>query len=308
LTLLLTASLLVGMYTTSFMQGMHRFLAFNLTKTIPIPIYGFALVVLTVAGIGGLTSFAVSLTTIMIGTAIVSVLVVRRWLPPSGGEDVPRRSLLAYGLKGQIGGASPLETFQIDFLIVGALIGPYALGLYAGAMAFTNLPRFVAQSVGVVAFPRVAASVGTDHAIRSALDAVGLASAFAIVVVAGLEVIIGWLIPFLFGDAFAASVPIARVLLLSALFLSVRRIIGDVMRGGGAPLPSTSAEVISWVVYAALIVPLVNSHGALGAAWAMTAAAAVSTAWLTYLAVQMLKRLQIDSAVRAAADADGHDA
>jgi O-antigen/teichoic acid export membrane protein len=73
-------------------------------------------------------------------------------------------------------------------------------------------------------------------------------------------------------------------------------------------LPSTSAEVISWVVYAALIVPLVNSHGALGAAWAMTAAAAVSTAWLTYLAVQMLKRLQIDSAVRAAADADGHDA
>lgn len=293
LTLPMTAAMLIGMYAASYLQGMQRFLAYNLFRTAPIPIYGIALVALVVAGMDGLLEFAVAYTVIVAVVAVFGVVLVWRWLPEEGGEEIPASKYLSYGLKGQIGSVSPLETFQVDYLVVGALAGPYWLGLYAGAMAFTNLPRFVAQSIGVVAFPRVASARGTDHAVRSALDAVALASAFALVVVIGLELIIGWLIPFLFGDAFESSVPIARVLLLSALLLSFRRIVGDVMRGGGAPLPSTSAEVVSWVVYAALVVPMVHSHGALGAAWTMTIAALVSTIWLSYLAARMLKRLRL---------------
>lgn len=292
LTLPMTAALLVAMYAVSYLQGLQRFLAYNLFRTAAIPIYGAALVALVIAGLDGLVEFALAYTVIVSAVAVVSVIYVWRGLPPEGGKAVPAKSYLTYGIKGQIGSVSPLEVFQIDYLIVGALAGPYWLGLYAGAMAFTNLPRFVAQSIGVVAFPRVASARGTDHAVRSALDAVALASAFALVVVIGLELIIGWLIPFLFGDAFRSSVPIARVLLLSALFLSVRRIVGDVMRGGGAPLPSTSAEVLSWVVYAALVAPMVHHHGALGAAWTMTIAALVSTIWLCYLASRMLNRFR----------------
>jgi O-antigen/teichoic acid export membrane protein len=294
LTLPMTAALMVAMYATSYLQGMQRFLAYNLLRTIAIPIYGAALIVMVIVGLDGLMDFAVAYTVIVTAVAIFAVVFVWRWLPPEGGEPISTRKYLNFGLKGQIGSVSPLEVFQVDYLVVGALAGPYWLGLYAGAVAFTNLPRFVALGIGVVAFPRVAAARGTDHAVRSALDAVGLITAFAAFVVIFLELIVGWLIPFLFGDAFAASVPIARVLLISALLLSIRRVIGDVMRGGGAPLPSTSAEVISWVVYGALVVPLVHRHGALGAAWAMTAAAAVSTAYLSYLAWQMLKRIRLE--------------
>jgi O-antigen/teichoic acid export membrane protein len=294
LTLPMTAALLVAMYATSYLQGLQRFLAYNLFRTIAIPIYGATLVVMVILGIDELVDFAVAYTVIVTAVAVIGVVVVWRWLPPEGGEGVPTRKFLNFGLKGQIGSVSPLEVFQVDYLVVGALAGPYWLGLYAGAVAFTNLPRFVAQGIGVVAFPRVAAARGTDHAVKSALDAVALTTAFAAAVVIFLEVIVGWLIPFLFGDDFTRSVPLARVLLISALLLSVRRVVGDVMRGGGAPLPSTSAEVLSWVVYGALVVPLVHRHGALGAAWAMTAAAAVSTVYLSYLASQMLKRIRLD--------------
>lgn len=303
LTLPMTAALLIAMYATSYLQGMQRFLAYNLFRTIPIPIYGATLIVLVLIGIDDLLDFAVAYTVIVTAVAVLGVAIVWRWLPPEGGEEVPASKYLSYGLKGQIGSVSPLEVFQVDYLVVGALAGPYWLGLYAGAMAFTNLPRFVAMGIGVVAFPRVAAARGTDHAVRSALDAVGLITAFAAVVVVFLELIVGWLIPFLFGDAFQASVPLARVLLISALLLSIRRVVGDVMRGGGAPLPSTSAEVLSWVVYGALVVPLVHKHGALGAAWAMTAAAAVSTIYLSYLASQMLKRIRLDQPPAAPTDA-----
>jgi O-antigen/teichoic acid export membrane protein len=294
LTLPLTAAMLIAMYATSYLQGMQRFLAYNLFRTIPIPIYGLALVILVLIGLDDLLEFAVAYTVIVSAVAVLGMVIVWRWLPAEGGDDVPAGEFLSYGLKGQIGSVSPLEVFQIDYLVVGALAGPYWLGLYAGAMAFTNLPRFVAMGIGVVAFPRVAAARGTDHAVRSAIDAVALITAFAAFVVIFLELIVGWLIPFLFGDAFEASVPLARVLLISALLLSIRRVVGDVMRGGGAPLPSTSAEVLSWVVYAALVVPLVDKHGALGAAWAMTAAAAVSTIYLSYLASKMLKRIRLD--------------
>ncbi len=292
ITLPLTAALLVAMYATSYLQGMHRFLAFNLLKTIPIPIYGIALVVLALVGLGGLGEFAAAFTVISCVTAVVAVVIVSRWLPPSGDTGVSRREMLDYGVKGQIGAVSPIESFQIDLLIVGALSGPYWLGLYAGAAAFTNLPKFVSQAIGVVAFPRVASAIGTDHAVKTALNAVALAGGFAVIVVAGLELIVGWLIPFLFGSQFEASVPIARVLLIAALLLSFRRIIGDVMRGGGAPLPSTSAEILSWIVYGVLVVPLVHRLGALGAAWAMAIAAAVSTAWLAVAASRLLRALR----------------
>ncbi|MBJ7457939.1 MAG: oligosaccharide flippase family protein [Thermoleophilaceae bacterium] len=294
LTLPMTAALLIAMYATSYLQGLQRFLAYNLFRTIPIPIYGATLIVLVLIGLDDLLEFAVAYTVIVSVAALLGVVIVLRWLPPEGGEDISAGTFLSYGLKGQIGSVSPLEVFQVDYLVVGAIAGPYWLGLYAGAMAFTNLPRFVAMGIGVVAFPRVAAARGTDHAVRSAVDAVALITAFAAVVVIILELIVGWLIPFLFGDAFEASVPIARVLLISALLLSVRRVIGDVMRGGGAPLPSTSAEVLSWVVYAIAVAPLVHEHGALGAAWAMTAAADVSTAYLSYVALQMLRRIRLD--------------
>jgi O-antigen/teichoic acid export membrane protein len=303
LTLPMTAALMVAMYATSYLQGMQRFLAYNLLRTVAIPIYGAALIVMVILGFDDLIDFAVAYTVIVSAVAVFAVVFVWRWLPPEGGEEVSARKFLTFGLKGQIGSVSPLEVFQVDYLVVGALAGPYWLGLYAGAVAFTNLPRFVALGIGVVAFPRVAAARGTDHAVRSALDAVGLITAFAAFVVIFLELIVGWLIPFLFGDDFAASVPIARVLLISALLLSIRRVIGDVMRGGGAPLPSTSAEVISWVVYGALVVPLVHHHGALGAAWAMTAAAAVSTTYLSYLAWQMLKRIRLDQPPATPTDA-----
>lgn len=296
LTLPLAAALMTTMYATSYFQGMQRFLAFNLFKTLPIPVYGAALIVLTVIGAGSLISFASSYTLIMVITALLAVFALRRWLPPSGGT-VRRRELLSYGAKGQVGAVSPIESFQIDFLVVGALSGPYWLGLYAAAMAFTNLPRFVSQAVGIVAFPRVAAAEGSDRAVGTALNAVALAGGFAVVVVALLELLVGWLIPFLFGQEFVPSVPIARVLLIAALLLSFRRVIGDVMRGGGAPLPSTSAEVLSWVVYAALVVPLVHAHGTLGAAWAMAAAAALSTAWLAWAALQMLRAMRAGGTV-----------
>ena len=42
--------------------------------------------------------------------------------------------------------------------VIGLFLAPAALGLYVVAQAFTNLPRFISESVGAVAYPNIAAS------------------------------------------------------------------------------------------------------------------------------------------------------
>ena len=45
---------------------------------------------------------------------------------------------------------------MLDQAVVGLFMPPSVLGLYVVAVAFTNLPRFVGQSIGMVAYPTVA--------------------------------------------------------------------------------------------------------------------------------------------------------
>ena len=271
-----TFVLIVGLYVAGVLQGLHRFLAYNIFRTAPILAYGIGVLVLWIFDLTQLDDFVLVFVAAWGIAALVGTRVVLRSLPPDEGTEVESRDLVVYGLKGQIGNASPLETFQIDQLIIAAIGGPVVLGFYVGGMAFTNLPRFVAMSIGAVAFPRTAASLKTGGATRKALDALMLTLVVSLAVIIPLEFLVGWLIPFLFGDAFEQSIPMARILLISALFLSLRRVLGDVMRGGGVPLPGTAAEIVSWITYGICIWPLTNSSGATGAAIAMTLASATS--------------------------------
>jgi O-antigen/teichoic acid export membrane protein len=73
-------------------------------------------------------------------------------------------------------------------------------------------------------------------------------------VVAGLELVVGGLLPWLFGEEFEDAVPLARILLLSAFFLSLRRVITDAVRGLGRPTVGTVAELSSWIFLAPALV------------------------------------------------------
>ncbi len=64
--------------------------------------------------------------------------------------------MVAFGAKGLLGANSPIEYYRVDQAVVGLFLTPVALGLYSVALAFTNLPRSIANSLGVVAYPHVA--------------------------------------------------------------------------------------------------------------------------------------------------------
>lgn len=273
------ASLIVQ-YGLGGLQGLKRFRAFNLLRLTLVVPYALAVVVAALLGGAGFVTFAVLWTVGMVVAAVLvmGVFPLRNAAPPVDGS--PLRPMVRYGAKAQIGVASPLESFNIDQIVIGAIAGPTVLGLYVVGYAFTNLPRFIAQSLGMIVFPRVAERAGSGEAGRTAVDSIMLTTLISLVVVGVLEALVGWLIPLVFGQAFAGSVPAARLLLVAAFFLSIRRVLADALRGFEQPLPGTVSEMASWVVFAVLVYPLTVNHGATGAAGAYAAASAAAAAVL----------------------------
>jgi O-antigen/teichoic acid export membrane protein len=172
---------------------------------------------------------------------------------------------VGFGFKSAAGWISPTESFRVDQFAVGLFAGPAALGLYVIGLAFTNLPRFVAQNIALFAYPRLAR--GASAASLWLYFAQALLITGAMVVC--LQIVVGPAVPFFFGSQFEGAIPFARVLLISSFFLSLRRVLSDCARGLGQPALGSKAEVLSWAVLVPALPGLGSAFGAMGVAWAM---------------------------------------
>jgi O-antigen/teichoic acid export membrane protein len=277
----LGAAALVGQQLgVGLLQGSQRLAAFNALRLLPAVLYSAGLVALALGGAGDLVACAAAWTVASLISAAATLAVATR--ATGGAAPVARfseRELLRFGRRGLLGSAFPVETFQLDQFLVGLALGPAALGLYVAGAAFVSLPRFLAQSLGMVAYPRIASTQGDGARRRLLRRYVLVSAALCATIVCLLELVIGDLIELFFGAAFAPATEIARVLLLGGLFVSVRRVLADSARGLGHPELGTIAEVASWIALAVAL-PLLLDEGPRGVATAMAAAYAFSLAVL----------------------------
>ncbi|HEX8123182.1 MAG TPA: oligosaccharide flippase family protein [Solirubrobacteraceae bacterium] len=284
-------ALVMLLWAQAILQGEHRYRAWNMARLSGPLLYSAILVLVfvadsehiaLVAGVWSVTLFVASLLTLMYAL---------RHAHREGKPAPPLDEMKRFGVKGMVGWISPLETFQLDQLFIGLALTASDLGLYVVGAAFTNLTRlFVPQSLGMIAYPHVAAKRTRAEARAAVWRFFLLSLVVCGVAVAALELVIGDLIPFFFGDEFADAVPLARILLIGSLFLGLRRVLTDGTRGAGEPTLGTVAEGIT----AAAAIPaviLVGTHaGAEGVAWALTASYAVGLAAMIAMTVVVLAR------------------
>lgn len=291
--------ILVQSYALSVMQGLHAFREFNAWRIYGPAAYGLAAIVAAIAaptllGLSAAWFFAVWLP------ALGMLRAVRRLLPVSGGHanSVPSAgTLVSFGARSLLGSQSPLETFRPDQLIVGLALSAADLGYYVAALAFTSLPRFIAQSIGMVVYPRVAAHTDPDARWRAVRTSTAQTTALILALTAGLELAMRPLVLLFFGDDFGPAVPIARVLILAAAAQGARRILSEGARGAGAPGAGSLAEVVSLAIYLPAIAILIDAAGVTGAAWAYVLASVASLATIVTLA-RRAQRAQVAYARR----------
>jgi O-antigen/teichoic acid export membrane protein len=269
-TLAIGPSVLASDYALAVLQGLKSYASVNLFRLLPNAMSALVAVTMLIRANRNLVQLALLLAGAYAITAVATMVTAlqRAKSAPHSRGDVSLRRLVAFGLRGYLGSLYPLDAFRLDQVIVGLLLTPISLGVYVVGSSFTNLPRFLAQSIGLVAFPQIASTVDSPARRSQVLRFFIFGTGAAFVTVLLVEGVVGFLTPLLFGDAYNGSVVLARILLVGALCLSSRRVLAECLKGAGFPFAGTVAEVASWLVLAPALVLLLR-NGAVGVAWAV---------------------------------------
>ena len=220
--------------------------------------------------------------TYLFAMLITVVLVVRpkraQPVPPDGKPNI--RAMTRFGIKGFLGASSPTDTFRADQLVVGLVLTPFSLGLYVAALALTNLPRFLALSVGLIGYPRIAATRDFPTVRKEVWKYTLAATLVALVTALPIALLAEPILRFFFGASFVPADQTVQILLVGSPFIAARRVLGDGLRGANHPEAGTIAEVVAWAV----LIPLLFVGAAL---WDMEGvAAALSLSYvLSFLAI-----------------------
>lgn len=252
--------------------GQERFRIYNAARLIPVAAYALFSLTVVVSGSASLTSILGAALAGWIVALTVSWAAIRRTGGDAGGgSPVGRSQIMRFGLRGVVGSVSPIDDVRLDQFIVGLLLDSHALGLYVAAIAFCNIPRFVAQSVGAVSYPRVASEPRGPQAwaltaryFRIGLVAVVLSSAV-------LVLIVPTLLPLMFGQDFDAAIPLSRILLAGTLFLALHRLLTELARGLGHPGYASISEAVNATVFLAVVFLVLSPIDVSGIAWAVVA-------------------------------------
>lgn len=280
----LAAANLVDLYGKAILQGQRRFAAFNVLRNTSIVLFLVGILVALALGRARLVELAFAFAVANVASAFVTLVVALsgRRRTPGGTIDVSRSEVVRFGLRGYLVSLSPIGTFRLDQALIGLLLEPRALGLYAVGLAFTNLPTFVSRSIGLIAFPQVAGMTGDRAGAMRRFFWLSIVLTGSAVVV--LEATAGWLVPLFFGSEFEDAVLLTRILLLGAFFEGARRILTDLSSGSGRPGIGSVAELSSWLVLVPTAAVLMAAWDERGVAAATTISAAASLVVLLALA------------------------
>lgn len=176
--------------------------------------------------------------------------------------------MLRYGLPSLFGGLSQSLNLRLDQLLMVGLLQPASLGVYAVAASWSAALTPLASAVASLTCPRVA-SAGEWHAQVTAMELTTRFGVFIVILFSvPLLLITPLAVPMLFGQSFAAAVPVALVLLVGAAIGSVNGLLEEGLRGLGQPKSVMAAETGGLVVMAILLLVLLRPFQLMGAATA----------------------------------------
>lgn len=189
------------------------------------------------------------------------------------GRPTPRlaRAIAAYGTRAELNSITQLLNGRLDFLIVTALVGPAALGIYAVASRAAELLRLPSLAINYVLYPALTRQdepVAMAQARQAIRRMWWVPAALAVPVAVAAPVIL----PLLYGRAFHAAVVPTWILLTGMTGGGVYGVMSAFMSGSGRPGRNSLAQAAGLVVTVALDVTLIPHLGIVGASIASTCA------------------------------------
>ena len=162
-------------------------------------------------------------------------------------------------------------TTTADNVFVGKLLGPATLGGYLVAYSIANLPAtLVSKVLSSVLFP-IFAKLGRDETdrLRAAVGRVLLVgSSLLIIITVPMMLLSPELISTFYGSKWADTADPLRVLMLVGLFRGMIQLISPLVMGLDRPDLEARSKIVEAIVFLAILYPMIQAFGTMGAAWA----------------------------------------
>jgi O-antigen/teichoic acid export membrane protein len=287
----------------AILQGLHHVVVAQLPETVLQPLLQLALLgggglvlgsTLTAPGAMGLNVLATTLA------FLAGVVLLWRRLPrvPKGTPPSPADwSWLRTSLPLMCFSAVCVLTAEVDLLILGAIQGPQAVGIYSVAVRTAEIVAFVLQAINPALAPHIANLYALGYApglqrLITMAARITLGSALPI----GLGLILGgsWLLRLLYGPELVQAQMALIILSIAQLVNVGTGSVGLLLTMTGHERDALLCMGISGVLNLVLCLVLIPAWGVQGAA---VAAAAGLILWNLLMAVSAYRRLGIQSSV-----------
>ena len=288
----LPSGLLSG-YLSAILQGLQRIVTVNIINLVQCMLT-LILTILLVIGFGmGLVGPLLSSLGAGFGSLIILIILLRG----EGGVFKPcrdpsaMRSVLSFGLKGQIGNILQFFNYRLDMFFVNFFVGSASAGIYSVSVGLGELLWYFPNAVGFVIFPKAAAS---KPEVRSAFTpwifriTLGITTLGAI----GLVILGKPLIQLIYSSAFVEGYLPMLILLPGVILLGGAKVLTNEMAGRGYPQYNSLSAGIAFILTVIFDLILIPRFGIMGAAVASSIAytAVFFTSIGFYLIVSRRKR------------------
>lgn len=241
----------------------------------------------------------------LLGSAVafgVAIAALRQRFPPVGMGDIDRatvRELFRGG--GPLGAASALNMalLRVDAVLLQAMKGPVAVGLYGIAYRFLDSFLFVAYGLGVVAVPRIARSGWSEEGTQGFNGVLAAMLAFYVPLGVGGVFLGRWAVTLLFGERYAEAGGAVRWLAPAAAFYAVAYLCRfcSVALGKRRQITAVAGAALGANVVANLVV--IPRYGYTGAAAVTFFSEVLEAVLLTVVLVRAAVGFRLDRLVAA---------
>lgn len=219
----------------------------------------------------------------LIATAGIGVFSLARYVRILPAVNIKAlRAQVSYGIRGYMGYVFQAANHRLDVFFVAYFVGPAAVGYYAVGFGIAELLWELPLALGTVLFPKGAAldARSNSRIAASICRRTLFLTAMGIIVLLALG---RFVVLVLYGSEFLPSLTAFYILLPSALFYTIHKVLGSSLAGQGVPQATLYGGMLSVPVMVALNVILLPRVGIAGAAIASDVAYAINAAVILFI-------------------------
>ena len=278
----LVASLLVLPFTNTIdlLRGLGRITAFNVFRLLQYIVNAVVLTLLFVTDRLDLRLALLVTLVANLGAWILTIGVNRSW--PGRGFRLPVfREQLNYGARAWIGTMSAMVIARFDQVLMVGVVQPAALGLYVVAASIAQITGPIGQGVALSLFPHLRGEDGdVEHQqqmTKSALRWTFLASSGT---AAAVALTAPFLLPLVYGNAFAPAVMPLLILLPGQICLDMANVVSAKLEADNRPGRASTGTAIGAITTVVFVIPAVSLYGISGAAFVTSVSQALFLAFV----------------------------